>query len=64
MQHKCFFEKIKLTNLTKERKDSNKENQKWGEVTTDTPEIQGIIKNTMKVYMPPNLITQKKWTKS
>ena len=38
----------------KEREDSDKIRNEGGDKTTDTTEIQKIIKNTMKNYMPTN----------
>jgi hypothetical protein len=65
-----FFKKIKkidkpLTNLTKvwrEKTQINKIRNEKGEITTNTKEIQGIIKTTSRTYIPINWKILKKRT--
>ena len=42
----------------------NKIRNEKGETTTDSTEIQSIIKTTISNYMPIKSTTQKKWTDS
>jgi LEA14-like dessication related protein len=54
-----------LANLTKMRKDKtqiSKIKNKKGEKTTNTKEIQGIIRVYLKNLYPINLKILKKWT--
>ena len=68
----CFFEKINkidkpLTRLIKkkrERTQINKIRNEKGEVTTDTAEIQSILRDTTSNSMPIKWTTWKKWTNS
>ena len=67
-----FFEKINkidkpLARLIKKKREKTQinriRNQK-GEVTTDTAEIQRIMRFTTSNYMPIKWTTWKKWTHS
>ena len=69
---RSFFEKINkidkpLARLIKKKREKTQinriRNQK-GEVTTDTAEIQRIMRFTTSNYMPIKWTTWKKWTHS
>ena len=67
-----FFEKKNkidkpLARLIKEKRDKTQINRirnEKGEVTTDTAEIQRIMRDYYKQYMPIKWTTWKKWTNS
>ena len=67
-----FFEKInkidkplaRLMKRKRERAQINKIRNAKGEVTTDTIEIQSIIRDHYKQFMPIKWTTWKKWTNS
>ena len=67
-----FFEKInttdkplaRLTEKERERTRINKIRNEKREITTDTVEIQRIIRDYYKQYMPIKWTTWKKWTNS
>jgi hypothetical protein len=64
-----FFEKINnidkpLVNLTKMRREKihiSKIRKEKGEITTNTTEIQGITRTTLRTYTPINWKILKKW---
>ena len=65
-----FFKKInkidkslaRLIKKKKERTQVNKIKNEKGEVTTDTAEIQSILRDYYSNYMPIKWTTWKKWT--
>ena len=67
-----FFEKVnkidkllaRLIKKKRERTQINKIRSEKGEVTTDTTEIQRIIRGTTSNCMPIKWTTWKKWTNS
>ena len=67
-----FFEKINkidkpLARLIKKKREKTQINRirnEKGEVTTDTAEIQRIMRATTSNYMPIKWTTWKKWTNS
>ena len=67
-----FFEKINkmdkpLARLIKKKREKTQINRirnEKGEVTTDTAEIQRIMRVTTSNYMPIKWTTTKKWTNS
>ena len=67
-----FFEKINkidkpLTRLIKKKREKTQINSiknEKGEVTTDTAEIQRIVRDYTSNYMPIKWTTWKKWTNS
>ena len=67
-----FFEKInkidkplaRLIKKEREKTQINRIRNQKGEVTTDTAEIQRIMRFTTSNYMPIKWTTWKKWTHS
>ena len=67
-----FFEKInkidkplaRPTKKKRERMQINKIRNEKGEITTNTTEIQRIVRDTTNSYMPIKWTTTKKWTNS
>ena len=67
-----FFEKInkvdkplaRLIKKKRERMQINKIRNEKGEITTNTTEIQRIVRDTTNSYMPKKWTTTKKWTNS
>jgi HD-GYP domain-containing protein (c-di-GMP phosphodiesterase class II) len=65
-----FFEKINkidrpLGNLTKMRREKtqiSKIRNTKGEITTNSKEIQGMIRDYLRTHIPINLKILKKWT--